>query len=320
MAKKRDAVQRVVCSAAAVGSVGLMDPGAVPTNRADQNPALVYLARLTPRSRRTQWGALAAIAKLAGGTITTLPWSTLRYQHTQMLRAQISDKGWAPATSNRVLAALRGVLKESWRLGLVSSDDYHRAADLEPIKGYRLPAGRQLPLEQLDALFRVAGARDAAILGLCYGAGLRRAEAAALELADYDTAGIVTVRAGKGNKARTVPVAGRNREAILAWLIVRGDDPGPLLLARFRSRQGLTGQGIQCALARLASVAKVPPFSPHDLRRSFASNLLAAGVDLSTVQRMLGHSSPTTTARYDHRGDAAKTSAAELLEKAPKRS
>src|SRR5947209_4680910 len=85
------------------------------------NPAAVYLARLAPGSRRTMRGALDTIAGiLTSGRqdAAALDWATLRYQHTQAIRAALADR-YQPAMANKCLAALRGTLKECWRLGLV---------------------------------------------------------------------------------------------------------------------------------------------------------------------------------------------------------
>ncbi|MGI8826203.1 MAG: hypothetical protein ACR2JC_11270 [Chloroflexota bacterium] len=96
----------------------------VPRTPADQNPATVYLARLAPQSRRTQAGALATISELLAGAPhdpLTLPWHLLGYQHTQAVRAALAAR-YAPASTNTMLAALRGVLKEAWRLGLMDGN------------------------------------------------------------------------------------------------------------------------------------------------------------------------------------------------------
>src|SRR5437868_7440182 len=87
--------------------------------RPDEHPAAVYLARLAPGSRRTMAAALETIAGLLTSNrcnVQTLDWSSLRYQHTAAIRALLADL-YAPATANKMLAALRGVLRETWRLG-----------------------------------------------------------------------------------------------------------------------------------------------------------------------------------------------------------
>lgn len=91
-------------------------PTTAPT---DQNPAAVYLARLAPGSRRTmQSGLLTIAALLTAGQhdAFSLPWAQLRCQHTQAVRAALAEC-YAPAMANKLLAALRGVLREAWRLG-----------------------------------------------------------------------------------------------------------------------------------------------------------------------------------------------------------
>ena len=97
----------------------------------------------------------------------------------------------------------------SWQLGLVSAEDYHRAADVGSVKGETLPAGRSIASGELQALMDACssdpgpgGARDAAIIALLYSCGLRRAELVALDIEDYDVEeGTLTVR-GKRNKER----------------------------------------------------------------------------------------------------------------------
>lgn len=295
------------------------------------NPAATYLINLgSEKSRITMYGVLRQVAALLTGAdpqdinIFDLDWSQLRYEHTSALRARLIEN-YAPATVNKYLAAVRGVLKETWRLGLMNAEDYHRAVDLGTISGESLPAGRDLDDGEVRALVKVcqqdplpAGVRDAAIIGLLYTGGLRRAEAAALTLADVDTTtGQLIVRSGKGRKARTVYLQGGALDALLDWLEVRGPHPGALLLpinkgGRIQERP-LTAQAIYRLLNKRAVQAGVKAFSPHDFRRTFVGDLLDRGVDIVTVQRLAGHADPKTTARYDRRPETAKRQAAARL-------
>jgi site-specific recombinase XerC len=184
-----------------------------------RNPAAVYLASLAAGSRRAMIGALGSMAATLTGIEATgaqeqlgvalgYPWHLLRYQDTAALRAQLGGK-YAAATVNKMLSALRRVLKEAWRLGLMGAEDYARAADIENVTGETLPAGRALSGGELDALMLAcakdptpAGARDGAMLAIMYSCGLRRAEVAALALTDYDPeTGALEIH-GKRNKER----------------------------------------------------------------------------------------------------------------------
>jgi integrase/recombinase XerD len=296
------------------------------TQQLERNPAAVYLLSLGKRSRRVQASALVAVAEILGwgSDLGAVRWEDLTYLHMQSVRNELAER-YAPATANRILAAVRGVLKECWKLGLMDAETYHRTIDVATIRGEALPRGRALPQGQIRALFGVceqspapAGARDAALLAVLYAAGLRRSEAVALDLEDYDQeSGMLTVRHGKGNKARTVYLQNGARAAMADWIDHRGLDAGALFF-RIRAAghivpQRMTDQAALNILRRRATEAGVPSCSPHDLRRSMISDLLDAGADISTVQKLAGHANVTTTQRYDRRGEATKQAAAELL-------
>ena len=296
---------------------------------ADRNPALVYLARLAVGSKPAMAGALDTAARiLSSGAVSGVdfPWHQLRYQHTAALRAALLNKDAAPATVNKTLCAVRGVMKEAWRLGLMNAEAYARAADVKTVKQDRLPAGRALNPRKLAALFQECakdplptGRRDAALLAVLYGAGLRRAEAEALNLADFDTeTGALTVHGGKGNKDRIAYSSNGSKDALADWLEARGYEPGPLFVAgtprggHLKAKR-LTSHGMAAALTRRAKAAGVAAFSPHDLRRTMITNLLDAGADITTVANLAGHASVTTTAKYDRRGEETKRHAAAML-------
>lgn len=294
---------------------------------ADENPAVVYLASLSKRSQRTMQGDLNIIALLLSGgrcTALSLNWGLVRYQHAAAVRAVLAER-YTHTTVNRMISALRGVLKAAWRLGQLPTEEYHRAIDLPAIKGETLPRGRALPMGELRALFSTCatdpkpnGARDVALLAVLYGAGLRRSEAVALDLSDYEfETGALRVRAGKGNKQRVVYVTHGGKAALETWLRVRGESEGPLFLPITKGGnliwRRLNNQSVLDILQKRVQQSGTKKCSPHDFRRSFISDLLDAGADITTVQKLAGHANVTTTARYDRRGEATKQKAAELL-------
>ena len=313
------------------------DPGLLPIPtpqqpRADQHPARAYLASLAQGSRPAMRGSLQVIAELlTSGRCSweTMPWHMLRVQHTQGIRSELADR-YAASTSNKMLAALRGVLRAAWELGQIDTEPYQRAVSVRAVRGETVPRGRSISKGELRALFAsclqdrsLIGARDAALLAVLYGSGLRRAEAAALDVGDYNPeAGSLHVRVGKGNKERVCYTATGERQLLEAWLHARSEagalaDRGALFLpvlkgGKIRLRH-LDARTVLDIAQKRARKAGVKHLSPHDFRRTMIGDLLDAGADISTVQQLAGHAQVTTTARYDRRGEAAKARAAELL-------
>jgi integrase len=321
----------------------LIDREMAPAQGGETSPALVYLARLAAGSRKTMLAALVRITRIftrcehaktkteirRGRRVSSrllcsacdpriFPWARLRYKETQWLRSELEQSA-APATANKALAALRGVLQEAWQLGQIPAEDYHRAVAVKGIKGSRLPKGRSLAYTEIRGLLEAcqsdespAGKRDAALIAVLR-CGLRRAEAAGLALADIDPAGFLNVR-GKGNKDRRVPLAAGAADLLKAWLSVRGGEPGALFTpinkgGRVQLR-AMGAEAIAVALSKRAREAGIErAFSPHDFRRTTAGDLLDSGADLVTVQKILGHASPTTTAIYDRRPEGAMKAA-----------
>ena len=297
---------------------------------ADRNPALRYLARLSTGSRRTQQVALDRMAKLlTHGTATaiTMPWHLLDAQQTHSIRAVLQTT-YAPPTTNRMLAALRGVLKEAWRLDLMDAESYHRASALENVPWSTRPHGRTLTDSEIHALFDAcahdetpAGVRDAALLTVLYGGGLRRSEAAALDVHDYDASSrALTIRATQANRERVVYASDGAAQALERWIAIRGSAPGPLFVpvnkgsAILVQNGRLSDQSIYRALAKRGEQSGVREFSCQDLRRTFITKLLESGADISTVQRLAGHASPTTTQRYDRRSQTVQRELARMLD------
>jgi integrase len=312
-------------------TLATIDRTGLATTGAEGNPVAAYLASLGSEvSRASMRSNLERVARmLEAPNAEAVPWHAMKPAHVAALAARLAD-AHSPSTANVTLSALRGVFRAAWNLGLMDRETLERLTrdangKTHRVRGNTAPTGRHLEAGELAALFRAAaadpyatrGARDAALLAILDGGGLRRAEAVALDLADVDLdVEAVTIRRGKGRKARTVPLAAGAGAALSAWLAVRGDAPGPLFVAVNKGgRLGadrLPVRGVARILDRLAAAANVAAFTAHDFRRTVAGDLLDAGADIVTVQALLGHANPQTTARYDRRPAEARRKAARL--------
>jgi integrase/recombinase XerD len=244
-----------------------------------------FLARRKVRVTEAKHGDLAAfIAELSGGELPA-----------------------AAATLGRKVACLRSFYKHLRREGLIEHDP---TADLHgPRKTQRLP--RVLSRQEVARLLREPkgteplALRDRALLEVMYACGLRVSEVIGLELGDIDLEqGMLRAR-GKGSKERLVPI-GRQAIAALGVYAARGR---PLLVgARSESKLfvnrrggGLSRQGLYKIVQGHARGAGLEErMSPHTLRHSFATHLLAGGCDLRSLQEMLGHADLATTQVYTH--------------------
>ena len=284
-----------------------------------------YLTSLqSPTSRRALSSALNRVARiLVDLEAHAVPWHLLRYEHMTALRAYLAER-YAPTSANTMLAAVRGVLRNAWKLEELDTDSYLRAMDIKPVRGKRLSAGRALKRGEIRVLFAVcaadpspAGSRDAAAFALLFGAGLRRSEAVGVQRNDYDREAGSLIIVSKGNRQRTVYATGGAAAALDHWLHQRGSHEGALLAPVNKGGKvqlrPMTAQALLYRLKVRCDQASIEPCSPHDLRRTFVSELLDAGADISAVQKLAGHQSPTTTARYDRRGERAMKRAAEML-------
>lgn len=245
----------------------------------------------------------------------------------------LQELGRAPSGINRALAAIRWWAR---RLADLAFEDPNvprsrrdeitlQAARVARVTDVRAPqgatVGRHVPAGEIDALMRAcandhtpAGARDAALIALGAASGMRRFELAGLRLADWsvsDDGGLVTVR-GKGDKLRHLPVYNGALAAVSDWLNVRGHAAGPLfcqinkggrvVLGDYLSTQTLAD--VLAKRCRQAGIAQAMTW--HDLRRTLAGDLLDGGADVVTVGRVLGHSNPSTTAKYDRRPEETR--------------
>jgi integrase/recombinase XerD len=213
----------------------------------------------------------------------------------------------AATTIQRKVACLRSFYRHLRREELLDRDP---TAELKgPPKGKRLP--KVLSRDEISQLLAQpqgagpAALRDRALLELMYACGLRASEAVGIELDQLDLeAGVLRVT-GKGSKERIVPIGSKAVAALLAYLTVGR----PQLVGIGESRrafvnqrgQGLTRQGLYKIVQRHArSAGLAEKMSPHTLRHTFATHLLAGGCDLRSLQEMLGHADIATTQMYTH--------------------
>ena len=208
--------------------------GPRPPTRA-KNPVGLYLATLLPSGRLVMAGALNIIARdyLGYADARQVPWYQLRHEHVQAVRTRLGEK-YKPATANRYLCALKGVLREACRLGAFPGEELERVRDVRSVPGSAIPAGRALSKGELKALMdacvdgSASGARDAVVIALGYGARLRRREIAGLSLGDVraEGDGMVVRVVGKGAKERLVYLDNGAPEAIAEYIEVRANRLG----------------------------------------------------------------------------------------------
>jgi len=211
------------------------------------------------------------------------------------------------ATIHRKAACLRSFYKHLRREELISDDP--TAALNAPRRSRKLP--HVLNYAEVQKLLAVprgsepTALRDRALLEVMYACGLRASETIGLELSEVDLQRGFLRAHGKGSKDRLVPLGTKAVAAVNAYLRsgrpdLVGERPEPKLFVNFRGGP-LTRQGLYKIVQKHARAAGLDgKMSPHTLRHSFATHLLAGGCDLRAVQEMLGHADVSTTQMYTH--------------------
>jgi site-specific recombinase XerD len=253
--------------------------------------------------------------------------------------AKLQAEGKAPATINVKVAAVRWYARKMADLAEERADDAEsqlmgrqaaRVALVKDVKGERPLRGRHIAAGEISALMKAceddpspAGRRDAALFALAWTCGLRRDEICSLTVQDVvkgenEGEADVIVRHGKGNKSRSAYLFNGAFMALADWMQVRGMDDGPLFVTIGKGGKitaaKLSGEALRKILAKRARQAGIDQVTGwHDFRRTFAGNLLDAGSDLSTVQKLMGHSDAGTTANYDRRPETTRKTAVKSL-------
>jgi integrase/recombinase XerC len=251
-------------------------------------------------------GFLGFLTKHLGGEPDLAALAGLRAADIRAWLAVLSNDGLAASSRAQHLSAVRGFFRYLDRRHGVDIT----AVRLVATARARPALPRALTVDQArdvtDHVDQVSEdpalqARDLAFFSLLYGSGLRIAEALALDVRDATAmrASLTLTVTGKGSKTRMVPVLPAVRQAIEAWLVLHPDrQPDRPLFLGARGKR-LDPAVAQKVLRTYRGLAGLPEHAtPHALRHSFATHLLASGGDLRSIQDLLGHASLSTTQRY----------------------
>lgn len=273
-----------------------------------------FLAGRSPQTLRAYRADLADFAHFAGvPSVEAIPSVLLTAgqgganELALCYRAHLArERGLAPATVNRRLAALRSLVKLARTIGVVPWSLDVEGVRAESYRDTRGPGkeGFTKLLEALAGRQDAKGLRDRALIRLLFDLGLRRAEACRLDAEDLDErAGTVAVLGkGRAQKVRlTLPEP--TRAALAAWLDVRGRQAGPLLVSLDRARKGdgrLSGSAVWQIVRQLGRAAGVGVVRPHGLRHAAITAALdVTKGDVRAVQRFSRHKNLQTLLRYD---------------------
>lgn len=281
-----------------------------------QSAYTIYLDSLAPTGRNSMKTLLHQSLTILGHkkSVEQFDWSRLTFEKIHLIRSTFTEAGYAVNSINLVLAGLKGVTKTAFNLGQISAENMLRINAVKSIKGNAMRTGRRLSKSEITKLLSACNnhkypsikSRDLAILLVGIGAGLRCSEICALNIDDVDMDnGLLLIREGKGRKSRQIYLAEEIILALKQWIACRGMSEGSLFSKILKNgvatSNALSSSGLAFALENLQKLAGIIEFTPHDMRRTFITQLLEKGIDLNTVRQLAGHSDVSTTVRYDKR-------------------
>ena len=287
-----------------------------------RNPLTLYLTRLAPSSQLTMRYVLQDAADRLGFediNLEDIDWHLLQPEHVIALVAALREDGYAPNTSSLYVNAVRGVMNEAWRMNLISQEHLLRMRTVKAAPGTRLSQGRNLRRSLIREMMEVCaadprpqGLRDAAVIGILYGSGMRKSESVNLDLAQINFKERSLRVIGKGNKELIKYAPDWAFAKLQAWLAFRreqlkeGEQDDSFLFNRIRrgshiTRERITKHAIYY-IARQRGEQVGVKIMPHDFRRSFITRVIEEH-DLSIAQKLAHHTNIQTTASYDVRDD-----------------
>ncbi len=225
-------------------------------------------------------------------------------------KVELQGKGYAPATINQKLSAIRKLALEAADNGLMDEQLANGVARIRGVKSGGVRTGNWLTLEQAQRLLQapdittLKGLRDRAILAVMLGGGLRRSEVASLtfeHIQQREGRWVIVDLVGKRNKVRSVPIPSWAKQAIDEWATAAGLNTGRVFRAVNKGDRivgdSLTSQAVQDVVKQYAEKCGYE-LAAHDLRRTYAKLARKGGAELSQIQLSLGHQTVQTTERY----------------------
>jgi integrase len=299
--------------------------------RAEAVQSFIASYRHSPETQRTLASSLGTIAEALWGSrkaVAVVEWDLLADPVLYDLASSSVAARVGPRSCAKARWALDGLLRHLARVGIADFDDVALATSQKRRTPSQPPAGRSVTTEEFAAMLRACrrdtntakGTRDAALIALLGGVGLRRAEVARLRADQLDLQAAVATFVTKGGKQRTALLHPAVVEHVAEWMTLHPDQRGPLFIpvaknGVARAGAALNDRSVYRIVARRRDEAGAhPDISPHSFRRHFVTELLDNGADLLTTMRAVGHTSPATTQKYDRRPDMRVRQAVDDLE------
>ncbi|WP_394222757.1 tyrosine-type recombinase/integrase [Alteromonas gracilis] len=295
------------------------------------SPSTLHLMTLrSKRSRKTVASQLNQIVRIFGhDKHETFDWIAMKPVDIDVvIETLLEIRKMKPRTVNSYLAAIRGVFRAAYMNGIVNNETYHRIQQIRNVKAETIAKGRKpikkeavkILVEHCLSLGDAIGFRDATIISLLAGSGLRRDELVNIKLKDYDSSLRKFVVTGKGNKERTVDIPPNTCKRLNEWIDkYRGALPGYIFCSinkwgqmNISDNSPLSGNAIYDLLKKRTKELSHDHVRPHGLRRFCGTNMLKNGIDLVVVRDVLGHNSISTTQIYIENDEAELQKAVEL--------
>lgn len=238
-------------------------------------------------------------------------WTGLCYEDVNDVIFELTNRKYSPKTINVYLSAMKGVAMELRSKKVIDDDELQKIAKIKSKKGSHKNKGRSLTLTELNQLIDLClyrddpkSLRDAVIMTLLYGAGMRRSEVISIKHKDYDEKTGKLKIIGKGNKARIIKLNDRAKDMLENWVQFKGNKEGEIFVRVLKggtiTGNPITAQAVYNLVVQRYKEAGLRRLSPHDLRHSFATNLLLGGAGIRVVQELMGHDDISSTAIYTH--------------------